>query len=124
MLERLDEVHQSTGGKFAKKFNKYGNNDPFIIADFYNNWTFTLGIFSLLEKRIIQTYLDGTEEYERESKTMDHDDPLEEVDYSTWKDFRGKLYKTSDDGAEIVLDKKYSQVKSHVGRWARILIEE
>lgn len=124
MLERLDEVHRALGGKFAKKFDRYGNNDPFIVTNFYNNWIFTLGIFSLLEKRIIQTYLEGTEEYEIESKTMDHNDPLEEVDYSTWKDFRGKLTRTSDGEARIVLDKPYSNVKPHVGRWARILIEE
>lgn len=123
MLERLDEVHNTLGGKFAKKFDKYGNNDPFIVADFYNNWVFTLGLFSILEKRIIQAYLDETEAYEKESKTTDHDDPLEEVDYSTWKDFRGTLSEASNGKAIVVLNNSYSDVQSHIGRWTRILIE-
>jgi len=124
MVERLDEANQSLGGKFAKKFNRYENNDPFIIADFYNNWITEMGIFSLLEKRMIQTFFDYAEDYEIEGKTMDHDDPLEEKDYATWKDFRGKLYRDSEDKAKIILNVSYSEVEPHIGRWTRILIEE
>jgi hypothetical protein len=124
MLERLDEVHQILGGKFARKFDRYGNNDPFLVANFSNKWIFTLELFSRLEKRIIQTYLDETEKYEMESKTIDHDDPLEEMDYSTWKDFRGKLSRSTRGRSKIILNNSYSEVKSHVGRWTRILIEE
>ena len=123
MLERLEEVHKLLGGKFAKKFDRYGNNDPFLVANYYNEWIFGLGLFSLLEKRVIQTYLDETEAYEIESKTTDHNDELEEVDYSTWKDFRGRLYPASEGRAKIILSNSFHEVKSHVGRWTRILIE-
>jgi len=123
MLERLEEVHKLLGGKFAKKFDRYGNNDPFLVANYYNEWIFGLGLFSLLEKRVIQTYLDETEAYEIESKNTDHNDELEEVDYSTWKDFRGRLYPASEGRAKIILSNSFHEVKSHVGRWTRILIE-
>jgi len=78
MLERLDKIHEGLGGKFAYKFDRDANNDPFVIASFYNEWIFRLGVFSNLEKRIIQTYLDETEKYEIESKSMAHNDPLQE----------------------------------------------
>ncbi|MGI0026564.1 MAG: hypothetical protein ACREAD_01810 [Nitrosopumilaceae archaeon] len=124
MIERLDEVHKALGGKLAKKFDRYGNNDPFIVANYYNEWIFSLGLFSLLEKRIIETYLDETEKYEKESKTMDHNDPLEALDYSGWRDFKGHLYKTSDGKAKIILNLPYSEVIPHLGRWMMVLTEK
>jgi len=124
MIKRLDEVHECLGGKFAKRFDKYENNDHYAITDYYYNWIFTLGIFSRLEKRIIQLYFKDLEEDQRKSKQEDHDEILDLQTIVKQKDFKGKLYKTSKGQAVIYLDKKYSEVESHVGRWTRILIEE
>jgi len=124
ILKRIHEAKETTAWKFSKRYERYANNDPFIIANYYKEWVFSLGIFSHLEKRIFEAFAEDSEEYEQESKHTDHDDPLEEVDYETWKDFKGKLHRTSDGKAAILLDKKYSEVESHAGRWTRILIEE
>lgn len=124
MIERLDEAHKTLGGKFARKFDRYGNNDPFIVSSYYNEWVFSLGLFSTLEKRIIQTYLDETEDYEKESKTTDHNDPLEALDYSAWRDFRGNLYKNNDGKAKIILNLPYREVVPHLGRWMMVLVEK
>jgi len=35
MIKRLDEVHECLGGKFAKRFDKYENNDHYVITDYY-----------------------------------------------------------------------------------------
>jgi len=124
MIKRLDEVHECLGGKFAQKFDKFRFNERFFVSDYYNNWIFTLGIFSLLEKRVIQTYFDVIEEDGRMATLEDHDEPLDELDRIEQKDFIGKLHKTSKGQAVIFLDKKYSEVEPHIGRRTRILIEE
>ena len=125
MLERLDEVHRVLGGKFAKKFDRYGNNDPFIVVNYYNEWVFGLGLFSLLEKRVIQTYLEETEEYEMESKTTDHNDPLEALDYSAWRDFKGNLHSIENGRrTKIILNLPYREVRPHLGRWTMVLLEK
>ena len=99
ILKRIHEAEETIAWKFSMRYERYANNDPFIIANYYKEWVFSLGIFSHLEKRIFEAFAEDSEEYEQESKHMDHDDPLEEVDYETWKDFKGKLHHTSEDRA-------------------------
>jgi len=124
ILKRIHEAEETIAWKFGKRYERYANNDPFVIADYYKEWVFLLGIFSPLEKRIFEAFAKDSEEYEQESKYMDHDDPHEEVDYEKWKDFKGKLVKLSNGRPAILPNKEYSEVEPYVNRWTRILIEE
>ncbi len=118
VLERLDKIHDSFGGKYALKNDNYKDNDPLVITNYYNDWIFELDIFSNVEKRIIVEYLRVEQEYDDEYKKEDADT----VDMDAWGDIIGKL--SNHDGmASILTNYSYDEIRAHAGKKIPIQIE-
>jgi len=125
IIDRIRKISKSSdGAKFSTRYEYYGHNDPFIISNYYIEWIFGLELFSKIEKTIIQTNFDESEDYEEESKSMNHEDAYEERAFPFKKEIKGQLRRTKKGNPIITLDESYSKMRPFKGRRVRILIED
>jgi len=130
MIKRLNQISKNLGGMFYKKFDRYGDNDPYIIHKYYTDWLYTqLGsfddkfvLFSQLEKNFIKNCREWNDDYEDESRYMEHEDPLENP--SPGDEIKGRLVQLADGSPAIKFSLDYENLEPYQGRKIRILIEE
>ena len=124
-FEAFDEIkNKNVGGKFATRYEYYGHNDTFIVADYYLKWILGLNIFSSIEKKMIQMNFEQSEQYEDESKDTEHDDKYEDFSRPFKKEIKGELRSIANGKAALILSRPYREVEPYLGRWTKILIEE
>lgn len=130
MIERINQISKNLGGIFGRKFDRYGDNDTYIIYKYYTEWLYTqLGsfddkfiLFSQLEKNFIKNYREWNDDYEDESRYMEHEDPLENP--SPGDEIKGRLVQLADGSQAIKFSLDYENLEPYQGRKIRILIEE
>jgi len=130
MIERINQISKNLGGKFGWKFDRYGDNDTYIIYKYYTEWLYTqLGsfddkfiLFSQLEKNFIKNCREWNDDYEDESRYMEHEDPLENP--SPGDEIKGRLVQLADGSQAIKFSLDYKNLEPYQGRKIRILIEE
>jgi len=127
-LARIKNVMQKSDGvKFSTRYEYYGHNDPFIISNYYIKWIFRLDLFSNIEKTIIQTNFDESEDYEDEAKDRSYEgdeDAYEKHSYPSKKIFKGTLWKNLE-GKPVILPKEsFSKIRPYKGRPIKIVIDD
>ncbi len=129
VLERLTQISDSLGYKFAKQFSGYNDHDALVIFNYYKNWLFTyIGshsedyhLFSQIEKIIINELRRITEDYEEEALELEHEDPLETPPPGSEK--RGRLIRLTSGNPAIEFDEGFDKFEAVKGRKLRIFLE-
>lgn len=121
-IEKLKAIKNSFCGKFATRRERYQDDDPFVVFDYYCRrciFDSSLRIFSKIERRFINSWVQYNEEYEQEATNLEHNDPLE---YNKIP-FKGKLLKSSSGKGIIELRDRYDKLEPWKGRNTLVLLD-
>ena len=100
-----------------------------MIFNYYKKWLFTCTgshdddyhLFSQIEKTIINTLREFTEDYDNESRYTEHEDPLENPPPGSEK--RGHLIRLTGGNPAIEFDENFDKFEALKGRKLRIFLE-